>query len=459
MHDWETDVTIPAPHGAGVCPLPLNRIRYTPAGLYDIRRHCGALPHSPGAYNTHRQSFEAADMAWIATSLGLSTRPLQLMPSEFPPELLTLRDGMPANAAPARAAMRARLQRLIFDVAALLDRAFGGATLVLHVEGSTRPNSPLRPEYVKSDVYFPAHLIEEEPRLSPILSSMAQQFMVDVGLSVIERWERCARVKWSFTQGADGKIPAPYVVLPEQPIATPPGSSSFIYHGREVNTVGARPHVTVNGDSDDEDDTFSQFDPSPSEWQVIEAAEKYARLESQLAAMRDELMETKKALSEALVRECNHAAELDAARAHGGRPTVAFALQPSPSPHTSLTSPSRRTYPSPLRGPVTPRKATSPGNPVTPLSRQSANHPSRPGTPACEGPSRVQGGATVNSFDSFAGYDDFLLFHGMSHFSATLDFIRNNCTVSSWPEHLGNLKVPKEKVDPLIKLMLKAYSG
>jgi hypothetical protein len=111
-----------------------------------------------------------------------------------------------------------------------MDRAYGGVSLFLHVEGANRPNSPLHPEFVKANVYFPGYLYIKDARFPPIISRMTQQFITEIGLPVIERWERCARAKWLLTRGPS---PLPY---PEQDDATPNGSSTFVIHGRRIVT-------------------------------------------------------------------------------------------------------------------------------------------------------------------------------------------------------------------------------
>jgi hypothetical protein len=116
MNNWGTNVKIPAPPGARAQPLPLSQIKYNPVGIYDIRRHCGALPHEPGIYDAHRPCFDAADLAWIATSLSLASNSQPLPPDSFPPEFEELRQGMPANSSGTRATMRARLLKLIFNL-------------------------------------------------------------------------------------------------------------------------------------------------------------------------------------------------------------------------------------------------------------------------------------------------------------------------------------------------------
>ena len=70
--------------------------------------------------------------------------------------------------------------------AALWDRTFGGATLILHIEGTTCPNAPRHSEHVKADVYFLGYLIKEDPRISPIVSELIQRYIADIGIPVIK---------------------------------------------------------------------------------------------------------------------------------------------------------------------------------------------------------------------------------------------------------------------------------
>ena len=116
MNNWGTNVDIPAPLGAGELPLPLSQVKYNPVGIYDVRRHCGAHPHEPGIYETHRPCFDAADLAWIATSLSLASNTQPIPPNSFPPEFNLLREGMAKGSSATRATMRACLKKLIFNL-------------------------------------------------------------------------------------------------------------------------------------------------------------------------------------------------------------------------------------------------------------------------------------------------------------------------------------------------------
>jgi hypothetical protein len=112
-------------------PLPLLKdLKYNQRGLQDLRRHLGVLPQ--GMYNAHRPSFDAADIAWIATALGLASSTDSISPNHFPPELNTLREGMPRgnSGATIRALMRSRLQKLVFDLVGVI---FLSVYLVVHL--------------------------------------------------------------------------------------------------------------------------------------------------------------------------------------------------------------------------------------------------------------------------------------------------------------------------------------
>jgi hypothetical protein len=132
--------------------------------------------------------------------------------------------------------------------ASIWDRTFGGTTLIIHVEGATRPGSPNKPEYVKADVYFPGHMVREEPYTSIVVSDIVQWFIHDIGILTIECFNRCARLLWNMPPYS-GPIPAPYPLQTTSPMTSPPGSSVFIYYGKQYQAA------VVNSDSDNDDKT------------------------------------------------------------------------------------------------------------------------------------------------------------------------------------------------------------
>jgi hypothetical protein len=335
----------------------------------------------------------------------------------------------------------------------LMDRAYGGVTLILHVEGANRPNSLLRPEFVKSDVYFPGYLINEDLRFSSFISRITQQFITEIGLPVIERWERCARLKWTLTQGQGISRPLPYPEQDERPTATPIGSSTFVIHGRKV-VADASADAGQAQVIDDDDEGYEAFEPSLTELQVFDALEKCAYMESEVESIRaefeaaqGELMETKKALSDALARECALKSRLDAALVQ-----LSALVQSSPSPQASPSSPSRRTpmatFTSSQFGvavPVTPRKQIYSFNAGSPAKRQTYSH-----SPRLESTSQVL------VADSSVDYHNFLALHGISHLTSCVEYIRKNVPISSWSDHLHQLDISSDIISTLISFLLKA---
>ena len=141
-----------------------------------------------------------------------------------------------------------------------MDKTFGGTTLVVHVEGAARPGSPNLPEYVKANVYFPDHMVREEPYTSTVVSNIVQLFIRDIGIPTIKRFDRCARLLWNKPPYS-GPIPPPYPIKTTSPFASPPASSVFTYYGKQI-----QPTVVDSVDSD------SDYDDKPQSTQIGSSA-------------------------------------------------------------------------------------------------------------------------------------------------------------------------------------------
>jgi hypothetical protein len=502
MHrwNWGIPVSILEPPGAGTQPLGWQQLRFNQIGLYDLRRRIGVFASEPGVYDNHRARFDSADLAWFAA--GLSTEVLHLTQNAFPPELQNLRQGMPTGpvGSQARAAIRARIQKLTFDLvriilthsnafltdiiqAALWDRTFGGATLILHVEGATRPNAPRRPEYVKADVYFPGYLIREDPRISPIISELVQQYITDIGMPVIERWERCARTLWSLTQGDGNLLPLPYPSQPMQPDAIPRNSSTFVYHGRPLTPPS--PHnVTVI-------DEYEEEELTPSMLEIIDMIDQRDTYKSQLETAQAALSATERALRESLAREEELKRQLENSTAilsthmDGTDPNINVSRRQAgstsrhgfPTPHVAhhATSPTRRvvhqTPPaSRIASPPTlldrfdnfsPASASHRRNVLTspsrasPISRRLFASPVAPSSHS-EGPDEPEASATTREMKRLTDHYDFLEIHNLTHLRIALDVIRGSLPISLWAPQLENVGVPPTLIDSLIISMVGA---
>ena len=317
---------------------------------------------------------------------------------------------------------------------------------MIHVEGAMRPNSPHLPDYIKADVYFPKHhLIHKDPRYSPILSRMDQEYIVDIGLPVVERWERCSGAMWSLSLGRKSPVPPPY---PAQTVPTsiPIGSSTFVYHGHSVDANPAS-HHDIDGD-------YNNYDNDADEWSAAELEslallEKCASLEDDLITIRARLTATEDALTESLACEANLWDQLNAAqasRAHVSAVVDSFgsgslvrrqlSRHPSPLPQTP-TTPSRPSSYHPAT--TTPRVY----RPTQSLSHVDSPSPSQNSSPFTAAP----------HVEALANYYNFLREHDLSGFIASLDILRKNIPISSWSEQMQRLGVPVNKIDTVMRLM------
>jgi hypothetical protein len=68
--NWGVPVNIPEPPGVGVQLLPWQELKFNPVGLFNLRRHLGALPCKPGVFTTYQEHFLASDIAWFAAGLS-----------------------------------------------------------------------------------------------------------------------------------------------------------------------------------------------------------------------------------------------------------------------------------------------------------------------------------------------------------------------------------------------------
>ncbi|KAJ7257421.1 hypothetical protein C8J57DRAFT_1235139 [Mycena rebaudengoi] len=90
--------------------------------------------------------------------------------------------------------------------ATLWDRLFGGTTLILHVDGTTVPNTPPLPEYLSCSMYLPPLFVADHPSHHAAIARIAQLFIESVGVPTVERWRRNANLRgWSLSQ--TGPVP------------------------------------------------------------------------------------------------------------------------------------------------------------------------------------------------------------------------------------------------------------
>ncbi|KAK0430308.1 hypothetical protein EV421DRAFT_1935685 [Armillaria borealis] len=98
----------------------------------------------------------------------------------------------------------------LMDMATLLDRAFGGSTMVMHFTGTLEPGQDIIPEHLKTSVYFPPHMLAEYPDLDAVVAKLNQIFIEEVAVRSAEHWKAAAAAKgWSMDCPLTRVIPFP----------------------------------------------------------------------------------------------------------------------------------------------------------------------------------------------------------------------------------------------------------
>jgi hypothetical protein len=65
--------------------------------------------------------------------------------------------------------------------------------MVLHIEGTTAPNTPTAPEYLLAAVCLPPFFLANHPTSHPAIARIAQTFIESVGVPTVQDWYNNAR--------------------------------------------------------------------------------------------------------------------------------------------------------------------------------------------------------------------------------------------------------------------------
>ncbi|KAJ7784897.1 hypothetical protein DFH07DRAFT_947969 [Mycena maculata] len=266
VHDWKApgvrELPIPPLSWNGfpkIKPMPLHALRFTPLGIYDLHRHLGIFAHSPSIWNTYHYRFTKARIARQASGASTDNQHHPSDPGFFP-DLKALRESLP-TADDGGYALRVefvnQVRELMFDVATMLDHIIGSTTLIIHSEGTTRPGTPVRPEYLSSTVYIPPAFLASNPTAHMDIARIVQQCIETVGVATVTAWATNAkRVKWSIgNSGSSTRSPnyiRPGLVIPDAKKAR---SSVYVFRGRPAGSLdptGASPMLTASRDGSEE---------------------------------------------------------------------------------------------------------------------------------------------------------------------------------------------------------------
>ncbi|KAJ6594080.1 hypothetical protein B0H19DRAFT_1093673 [Mycena capillaripes] len=259
VHDWGIpgiDINVPpAREGPFRDALSFRRLQFSPLGLYDLRRRLGAQPNEPGVFQRFQNRFLTSDIAWFAGGASTDGKHVPTTPGFFS-EFFSLRDSLPTGPIgnEARRKLNEKMQHAIFDLATLWDRTWGGTTMILHIEGTTMPNTPTQPQFLRAATYLPPGFVAANPASHPAIARIAQIFIEAVGIPTVQQWRANALLRgWSLTQQGQGAFPN--ATTPDL-IPTPqPNSAHYKFLGRPVGALdallGTVPVVAIPDDDDD----------------------------------------------------------------------------------------------------------------------------------------------------------------------------------------------------------------
>ncbi|KAJ7603380.1 hypothetical protein DFH06DRAFT_1350240 [Mycena polygramma] len=390
-HDWGTPgIQIDPPLNSqgkppGSALLEWTDLKFNPLGLYDLRRHLGVLPTEPGIFTAFQGRFEAADYAWLAAGTSTDGRH-RVQIDRFFTEQLTLRSSLPFGeaGAPPWKTFEAKLKTVIWDLATMWDRAYGGTTLILHADGPIAPNTPQHPKYFKASAYLPPVFVAENPNSHLALAHIAQTFIEHVGIPTSARWRRAGRIQGYFGTGPVTTPPrAPYHATLLVPI---PSQTNYVFLGRPRGDLALLPTPSAAapaaspppsssqeyGCDDLDDTTLAALDYQEQiyELQTALAHERSVnqRLEEIALDMQDREREWKETEEELRAEVARLKAQVGRGMSTPRPQTRTLTMPPPPSPSTSRAL-ARSTTPSP--------SPYSQARPPASLSRPSPFSPER----------------------------------------------------------------------------------
>ncbi|KAJ6573282.1 hypothetical protein B0H10DRAFT_2237192 [Mycena sp. CBHHK59/15] len=372
-------------YGPSVVPIAWENLKFGPLGLYDL-----------GAVWNHRKQFLAADVAWFAG--GASTDGNHIpVPDSYFHEFDDLRQMLPTGTIgnEARRALHERMQHVVFDLATLWDRAFGGSTMIM------QSRAPLSPIPRASSVpplrrLPPPSFVANNPPVM-VHRPNVQTFIEAVGVPTVNKWRSNGnRRGWpSISQ-------------------VPSASAHYKFHGRPIGVLdeilAASAPVPVVVIPDDDEDIF---DSSGDDILTVLERLGYAEAES-----RDRLTGSTTSRSkprfEHCFTQCAHPSHSLCAKY-----SAPFSASP-PHSRTSTGTPALFAIPHPFA-------------PHVPTRRFGAS------------PSR-------HAYDQ-VDLDTFITSHGLDNHAASIRMVMRAFHAAKWSEELVQLGIPDEILSTLLEVM------
>ncbi|KAJ6608427.1 hypothetical protein B0H10DRAFT_2226836 [Mycena sp. CBHHK59/15] len=98
--------------------------------------------------------------------------------------------------------------------------------MILHVDGTTLPGTPPRPEYLRTSVYLPPSFVHGNPTSHGTIAQIAQQYLEAVGIPTVLQWKANADHRgWRLTPNGSPRA------------QTTHGSAHYIFRGRPAGWI------------------------------------------------------------------------------------------------------------------------------------------------------------------------------------------------------------------------------
>lgn len=174
--------------------------------------------------------------------------------------------------------------------------------MVMHIDGTTIPNTPAAPEYLRVSAYLPPSFIASQPASHGSIAQIVQMFVESVGVPTVNQWRLNANLRgWPLTQqgpGANPNPPSPTLI----PAPRDPDSAHYKFMGRPVGvldtlltppTAAAAVPVVIIPDDDLDDATMDLMDAieraAYAEAEVQEHIQRIHELESQVDVLANQV--------------------------------------------------------------------------------------------------------------------------------------------------------------------------
>ncbi|KAF8195268.1 hypothetical protein K438DRAFT_1760927 [Mycena galopus ATCC 62051] len=380
--DWGiSSIRIPVPPtrddlGPSLQPPGWHELKFSPIGLYDLRRRLGAHPNEPET--------------------------------------------------------------------TLWDRAFGGTTLVLHIEGTTAPGTPAELQYLRASGYLPPSFVDAHPESHAAIANIVQLFFEAIGVPTVEQWTANAQARgWSLTQPG---YPSP--VNPWSPRLIPApaaGTSHFKLFGR---CIGELKHMlAINPTPSPPSPPLPLVIIPDDNEELMDALERAARAEAQARRYGEQV----ERLIEQVDILIDRAATAEARCAEFHRQ-----LHAQPTPRAPPTTPAASTM------------CTTPRTPTRTPMCTPASHPSRP-PPYTPAPNPPIPPSSINPWSSLPvtesmgdtrrsdrpdALDLFILAENLKIYAVSIRLVIHGFSVGKWYEELMSLGLSGAVVSELIDVAI-----